>query len=95
MPDDFNRDGINVRSTGNGQVHENDDCATSIVSETSTIRYEQEGFDTFQSKALSLMLSIFPDTREDNIKIERMKGGSYNRVIRVTISQPQGNKLLN
>ena len=53
-------------------------------SETSTIRHRHEPFETFQHKASKIISQHFKLELSD-IKIEQMKGGSYNRVVAVTV----------
>jgi hypothetical protein len=53
-------------------------------SETSTIRDSHEPFSTYQYKVAELAAEKFRSARS-NISIERMKGGTYNRVIGVRI----------
>jgi hypothetical protein len=53
-------------------------------SETSTIRYEQEPFETFRIKVAEAVAKVFHcDTA--NVHTEHMKGGSSNRVVGMTI----------
>jgi hypothetical protein len=52
-------------------------------SETSTIRYEHECFETFQHKVAQTVAHLGRDRA--SIHIERMKGGSYNRVVGINI----------
>lgn len=55
-------------------------------SSSSTARYQQEPFSKFQDRVKNLCATLWPDTPTDEIKIERMRGGSYNRVIKITVS---------
>ncbi|KAF2636568.1 hypothetical protein P280DRAFT_408757 [Massarina eburnea CBS 473.64] len=60
------------------------------ASETSTIAYEHlehEPFETFQTKVAELATDIFPEGSK--IDVERMKGGSFNRVVGLTVSRPK------
>ncbi|KAK7402433.1 hypothetical protein QQX98_011822 [Neonectria punicea] len=51
--------------------------------------YEQEPFSTFQSGALDLAVNvIWPDATAEEITIERLKGGAFNRVIGLTRQHP-------
>lgn len=54
------------------------DDESSIVSETSTLEYTQEPFETFKNKVLALMLQLYPSYAEENFEMERKTGGSYN-----------------
>jgi aminoglycoside phosphotransferase (APT) family kinase protein len=57
----------------------------SIVSETPTTEYEQEPYETYRHKASQLILDLFPGYCAEDVQIERMAGGAYNRVIGVTL----------
>ncbi|KAF2831725.1 hypothetical protein CC86DRAFT_402230 [Ophiobolus disseminans] len=65
------------------------DDASSTISKTSTIEYDQECFTSFQHKAIQLILDLFPGHSASDIHIERMKGGSFNRIIGITLSSPK------
>ncbi|KAL8918108.1 MAG: hypothetical protein Q9208_007548 [Pyrenodesmia sp. 3 TL-2023] len=67
--------------------------ATSIISETSTLEYEHEPFDQYISKVQQLCRKLWPSATED-VKIERLKGGAFHRVIGITIpsSSDEGGK---
>lgn len=60
----------------------------SDVSRTSTYLYAQEPFETFQHRVRVLCTSLWPAVPSDTITISHMFGGSYNRVIGITISMP-------
>ncbi|TPX06842.1 uncharacterized protein E0L32_002338 [Thyridium curvatum] len=62
------------------------DAQPSSVSETSTIYYDQEPFETFQGRALFLALStIWANAAADEvIAVERLHGGGYNRITGLT-----------
>jgi hypothetical protein len=63
---------------------DDDDEDDDAKSETSTVYHEHECFETFQHKVAELVASkLNPDNK--SIRIERMKGGSYNRVVGVEI----------
>ncbi|PVI00205.1 hypothetical protein DM02DRAFT_527535 [Periconia macrospinosa] len=67
-------------------------CDDDAVSDTSTLRYGEEShepFETFKDKVAQLAAEIFPKARK--INIERMKGGSYNRTVAVTVFDPVPN----
>ncbi|KAF2252855.1 hypothetical protein BU26DRAFT_515288 [Trematosphaeria pertusa] len=63
---------------------------TSAVSRASTDRYGHEPFDSFRDKVAQLCADEFGPR---NITIERMKGGSFNRVIGVTVAPRSTKKL--
>ena len=56
------------------------------VSETNTVIYGQEPFETIQHKVVALAAKIFRRSPRD-ITVHEMKGGSFNRVIGVSIAQ--------
>jgi aminoglycoside phosphotransferase (APT) family kinase protein len=60
------------------------DGTDNAKSETSTIRYEHEPFQTFQHKVAKLAAEVLHSTASD-ISIEHMKGGTYNRVVDVKV----------
>ena len=55
-------------------------------SETSTIQYNHESFDTFRLKVQTLCRTLWPDPSA-SFEIERGPGGSYNRIITISIHQ--------
>ena len=50
------------------------------VSDTSTLVYSHEPYEAYQSKVLQLCHDLWP-TLYQQYSLERMKGGSYNRII--------------
>lgn len=64
-------------------------ASKSDVSRTSTYLYAQEPFETFQHRVRALCTSLWPSVSSDAISISHMFGGSYNRVIGITISTPR------
>jgi hypothetical protein len=64
---------------------DDDDGDEDANSETSTIRHQHECFETFQHKVAEMVATKF-NRDKGNIRIERMKGGSYNRVVDVEVS---------
>ncbi|KAF2132866.1 hypothetical protein P153DRAFT_414785 [Dothidotthia symphoricarpi CBS 119687] len=55
------------------------------ASSTSTIRYSQEPWNTFKDKVTQLATQLFPDVKD--IDIERLPGGSSNRVVGISVAQ--------
>lgn len=52
--------------------------------DTSTLEFSHESFSTLQSRVQRLVLeTIWSDANEENVTIERLKGGGYNRIIGV------------
>jgi len=64
---------------------QDDEPQDDAVSETNTVLYGQEPFETLQHKVADLAAKIFQRSPRD-ISIHEMKGGSFNRVIGVTLS---------
>jgi aminoglycoside phosphotransferase (APT) family kinase protein len=62
------------------------DCQSS--SETSTIIYSHETFETYREKVALLLASLFSYDIASQAVLSRLKGGSYNRII--GISMPSG-----
>lgn len=56
-------------------------------SQTSTLEYGQESFETFKDRVSTLCTSLWPSVPAEAITIERMRGGSSNRVIGITFSK--------
>ncbi|KAK3688263.1 kinase-like domain-containing protein [Podospora appendiculata] len=66
-----------------------DHDASTVSSETSTLEYGQEAFDTFQTRVLDLAVTkLWPDTAAEDMTVERLKGGGYNRIIGLSLAQP-------
>jgi len=58
-----------------------------VVSQTSTELYdEHEPFETFQHKVIGLCHELWPSHDEKDFAINRMRGGSDNRVVGIKIS---------
>lgn len=53
--------------------------------ETSTVIYEQEPFETFKDRVRGLCTTLWPYVPPENITIDRIHGGSSNRVTGITI----------
>ncbi|KAK7710340.1 hypothetical protein SLS64_005925 [Diaporthe eres] len=60
-------------------------------SESSSIVYGHESFDQFQDKVLAFARSCtwLPSNDENEISVERLHGGTYNRVIGLTFTSSQ------
>jgi aminoglycoside phosphotransferase (APT) family kinase protein len=72
-------------------LHDDDDeyDASSMISATSTIEYNQESYSTFQHKARQLMMDLSPGYTTNCIDLERMQGGAFNRIVGIRMSKPQ------
>lgn len=53
-------------------------------SDSSSVVYDHEPFDTFRHRVLALALSIWRDGKPDEFTIERLPGGGFNRIIGLT-----------
>ena len=70
-------------NSSNGSAHSEESNAHS---ETSTIQYDHESFETFRLKVQTLCRTLWPDPK-GRFEIERGPGGSYNRIITISICQ--------
>lgn len=62
-------------------------------SDTSSVVYDHEPFVTFASRVVELAVrSIWPDAAEDELTVERMGGGGFNRIIGVDRHHPVDSK---
>lgn len=61
-------------------------------SRTSTFRYTQEPFFTFKDRVIDLCTTLWPDVPSESIVVERLRGGSYNRVIGITVPSIPGER---
>ncbi|EPE04828.1 hypothetical protein F503_06377 [Ophiostoma piceae UAMH 11346] len=56
-----------------------------VASESSTIVYDHEPFSTFKDRVLAFALTcLWPDAAADDVTVERLPGGAYNRIIGLT-----------
>jgi hypothetical protein len=62
--------------------------ASSEVSETSTIEYDQEPFAPFKERVHQLVRELFPDQGCRAVELERLAEGPFNRVIGIDIGGP-------
>jgi hypothetical protein len=93
-----NVEDLNVNEPANSTTmlnRSNSDCCSASDSSgdsTSTYRYSHEPWDSFQNKALRLAVQLFPNVRTEDIQLERMRGGSSNRVVGIDVPErkPQG-----
>ncbi|KAF8964099.1 hypothetical protein BDZ97DRAFT_1817974 [Flammula alnicola] len=53
--------------------------------DTSTVLYSQEPFETYQEKVVLLIQSLFPLHPASGISVTRARGGSFNRIIAVSL----------
>lgn len=59
-------------------------ATSEAASDSSSVVYDHEPFVTFASRVVELAVcSIWPGAAEDEVTVERMRGGGYNRVIGV------------
>ncbi|KAG9188169.1 hypothetical protein G6011_02092 [Alternaria panax] len=65
--------------------HEQHQIPDDVISIAATVLYGQEPFETFQHKVAEFATKHFRKSPQ-NIKLHPMKGGSFNRVVGITIS---------
>jgi hypothetical protein len=82
-----NSDSVN-KASNDLQDDIDDDDAPSIISETSTIEYDEEGYCTFQHNVRQLAADLSPDYTTECIELERMQGGDFNRIIGIKVYKP-------
>jgi hypothetical protein len=70
---------MDIASEAASEPEIHSDCGSCASSQTSTDLYDHEPYQSFVHKAQSLLTSIFP--KDLPIEMERMAGGSYNRVV--------------
>jgi hypothetical protein len=73
-----------IEETGENYESSSDEDAD-VVSETSTVRYEQEPFEEFKTKVLALCHVLWPNRSERDFDVEHMAGGSYHRIVGINI----------
>lgn len=59
-------------------------------SDTSTLVYDQEPFEQYVSRVKDLIHTIWPAVANEDISVERMKGGAFNRIIGFSIPDQDG-----
>jgi hypothetical protein len=69
--------------------NEAEDDASSLRSTTSTVQYSQELYSSFQLNTTQLSVELFPGCSTKDITIQRIKGGSFNRIIGITLYKPE------
>lgn len=69
-----------VTRAGGADGSYSDSDGSSCASQASTDMYEHEPFDTFVHKIHNLIATLFPN--DIPIKVERMSGGSFHRILR-------------
>lgn len=67
------------------ELENQDEDHSDEESDSSTLVYDHEQFETFQIKVLDFALTHWNGIDRDDIKVSRMKGGGYNRVIGISI----------
>jgi aminoglycoside phosphotransferase (APT) family kinase protein len=64
--------------------------ATQAQSDTSTLVYGQEPFDQYVTRVKNLVRNKWPSVTDENITVERIKGGGYNRIIGFSVRGKDG-----
>lgn len=78
-------DASSVHSNNGAGSSDGDSDGSSCVSETSTLEYEHEAYSSYQDKVVELSKDLFPGRCSNDIEVERMEGGGYNRIIGLTL----------
>lgn len=65
------------------------DDACSATSSDYSAAFEQEPFTSFQQKVKRLFLKTFPGHGPADIRIESIRGGSFNRIVGLTVLTPR------
>jgi aminoglycoside phosphotransferase (APT) family kinase protein len=80
-------DGLGSENEDN-QPDKGDD-QSDIASESSTVEWEHEPFDSFRTKVLEFALTFWDGVDADDIEVSRMKGGGFNRIIGISRKVPE------
>ena len=83
MPSSDTQSSVGSRSSTNSFA--------SFISQTSTVEFEHEPFDQYVSKVQQLCQDLWPLAME-GFTIERLRGGSFNRIIGITFLSSTSNK---
>ncbi|KAH5037164.1 hypothetical protein HBI65_198570 [Parastagonospora nodorum] len=62
------------------------------VSDSSTLVYDHEAFDTFRHRVAEFVLTLWDGAKASDIEVTRMSGGGFNRVISITRTIPRQQK---
>ncbi|KAK4163143.1 hypothetical protein QBC43DRAFT_67617 [Cladorrhinum sp. PSN259] len=66
-------------------LHDDSDTASEAGSESPSVMYQAEPFDTFKTRIHELTLTqIWPNANSDQITIERLRSSGFNRIIGIT-----------
>jgi aminoglycoside phosphotransferase (APT) family kinase protein len=89
--DDLNEQNSDIMNKDSNDLQDDidNDDGSSMISETSTIEYDQECYSTFEHKVRQLAADFSPNYTTDCIELERIQGGAFNRIIGVKVSKPQ------
>ncbi len=63
-------------------------CSSSDVSESPSVVSDHEPFATFGLRVLGLAVNLWPSSDTNDFDVERLRGGSFHRVIGLTRRQP-------
>ncbi|KAK0715940.1 hypothetical protein B0H67DRAFT_666424 [Lasiosphaeris hirsuta] len=82
------------RQNDDASSSEIDNDNASIVSTTSTIEWEHEPYETFQHKVAAYAhRRLWPTINPTDVRITRMAGGGFNRIIGVSRLNPKGREV--
>ena len=66
------------------QIDMASDCSSSVYSDSSSLVYDHEPFESFQAKVLDFAVTILNGIDTNDIEVTRMKGGGFNRIIGIS-----------
>lgn len=69
-------------------------ASTTSHSQTSTLKFEHEPFETFRHRVSDLLLIIIQPQEISNAILAKVKGGSFNRMLAVTLPRKQQELIL-
>lgn len=62
------------------------------ASDTSTLVYSQQAFETYQHCVEEIVQKTWPGLEKEQIAVERMHGGSYNRITGISFNAPESKR---
>jgi aminoglycoside phosphotransferase (APT) family kinase protein len=77
-------DDLGPETENEDQIDMGSDCSSSVYSDSSSLVYDHEPFESFQAKVLNLAITILEGVDTNDIEVTRMKGGGFNRIIGIS-----------
>jgi aminoglycoside phosphotransferase (APT) family kinase protein len=65
-----------------------------VTSDSSSVVYDHEPFDSFRTKLLNFAVTLWDDVDPVDLKVSRMSGGGFNRIIGISRKTPEQEKSL-